>query len=215
VCSNIRHLFARSKNIHIIEIDACTPFDPRLSGVSIVKKPQEENINSPFCFLSPFNAAKMADIVTTDFKKLSPEYTQQINENLSEFRTKIFNLKSSYDFKFMEIEDLRVCALSDSFIDLTYCFNIDVDGYFLKQEYYWTEEDYEEFKNYLLDNELKAVIHDRKVSQKLWDIIESTGASLTVLNSGDPGYLSKGKYSSKGLLRIIQKNLDSLYLLLK
>lgn len=202
--------YLRAKNVRIVEIDACTSIEPSLIGISTLKIP-ETDIISPYFYLNPFNVSISADLITHDLVRLYPSEKEQIEKNLSDFRKNIFALKSEYDLKFIEKYDLRCVSLSDKFVYLTQSLSIYVEGYFLKDEYYWEEVDYTTFKTFLEDNFIPVVIHDKRPSDKLCQLMKDLEVQFVVLDSGDPGYFSKGKYDKKGLLRIIRKDLELLY----
>ena len=161
--------YARRWNINTIELDASAPFDPGLSGVSLLDAPagcQAGGIEecpsgqiSPYIWLSLSNASTMADLIAADLQRLLPAEAGQVASNLAGFKQQVFDLKNRYNMKILELDVLDTAALTDRLVYLTGDLNLPVAGYFLQDEYYWTADDIERFRQTLIENEVKAVVH--------------------------------------------------------
>ena len=154
-------------NVRVVNIDASKPWSTTLEGVSVAFEPQsdvqwtegEEGARNPsvYFWLSPANGGPViAEIVAADFMRLSPADSVQIARNLAHYRQQLLELKREYEVKLATLLDLTVFALAPEFIYLTSDMGLFVDGYFLKQDINWTDEDVENFESYLEDNDIEV-----------------------------------------------------------
>lgn len=204
---------ARSKNIFTIEIDAALPFDRKKSGVPTLESPVKKDTHGSHflpIWMSLSNASIMADIISGDLVKLSPEDKKIISTNLKSLKQEIFRLRTKYESKFAYFESLEAAAMTDDFIYLTENFNIDVLNYFTKTEIDWTDKDLKEFKKILTDDEIKVVIHKWTPNKKIMDAIKQTGAKLVVLDSMNPGDSTENGVKVPGYFETMEKNLHEL-----
>ena len=218
------YIYARKWNIGIIEIDAAMPFDPVLTGVSILEVPdscpllpgvhtsnslrKNHQTISPYIWLSLSNASKMLSIIAGDLKRLSPKDAAMINKNLNTFKKKLFRLRFKYENMFAELVSLEVFSLTDVFPYFTNDLNLYVSGYFLKDDFYWTEEDLSNLKTKLQQNKIKVVIHKWKPKPEITQAITDAGASLVVLNSIYPALSKKSRIDPDGYLKNMRNNLE-------
>lgn len=219
------YLYARKWNIKIIEIDASAPFDPALTGVSILEVPNNQPLLSdtqtskslkknhqtvsPYAWLSLSNASKMISIIAGDLKRLSPKDAVVIDKNLAIFKRKLFKLRLKYENMFAELESPEVFSLTDVFPYFTSDLNFHVAGYFLKDDFYWTKEDLSNLKTRLQQDNIKVVIHKWQPNPEIIQAIEDAGAKLAALNPMNPPSLCKnGKIDPDGYMKIIRDNLE-------
>jgi len=218
------YLYARKWNIRIIEIDASMPFDPALTGVSILEVPdscpllpgaqtgkslrKEHQAISPYIWLSLSNASKMLSIIAGDLKRLSPKDATMINKNLATFKKELFRLRLKYENIFAELKSLEVFGLTDVFPYFTNNLNLHVTGYFLKDDFYWTEEDISNLKTRLQQDKIKVVIHKWEPKPEIIRAVMDAGAKLVVLNSMDPALSKEGRIDPDGYLKSIRNNLE-------
>lgn len=205
--------YARMQNIHVIEIDATMPFDHKKSGVPLLKSPPNEyksSSSSNLLWLSLSNASIMADIISEDLRRLSPKDDKVIQKNLKKLKQDIFKLRTKYELRFAQLESLDIIAMTDDFIYLTENFNIYVAKYFLKPEIMWTDEDLKDFKQSIIDNDIKVVINKWEPKKEIVDIFKQTGTKLVVLNSMDPVYNDDDGINKEDYLGIMTKNLSAL-----
>jgi len=218
------YIYTRKWNIRIIEIDASMPFDPALTGVSILEIPDScpllsgtqtgkslrkdhRNI-SPYIWLSLSNASKMLSIIAGDLKRLSPKDAAVIDKNLVTFKKELFRLRLKYENIFAELESLEVFGLTDVFPYFTNDLNLHVAGYFLKDDFYWTEEDLSNLKKRLQQDKIKVVIHKWEPKPEIVRAVVDAGAKLVVLNSMDPALDKEGGIDPDGYLKSIRNNLE-------
>lgn len=201
---------ARKANIRVVEIDAATPVDPLLNGVSLISVPGDRNKISPFIWMSLSNQSKMTDIISADLKRLYPDCAARIDENLKKYKRALFNMKSDAETALLSCESLEACALTDDFAYLTGNLNIDVADYFLKEEYEWTEKDLRHFEKKLKAYEIKTVIHKWEPNPPIRRAINAAGASLAVLDNADPGLKHLESLDPRGYMKIMEKNLSVL-----
>ena len=213
--------YARRWNINTIELDASAPFEPGLSGVSLLDVPADslaEGIEecpsvriSPYIWLSLSNASTMADIVAADLQRLLPAEAGQVANNLARFKQQVFDLKNRYHMKFLELDVLDTVALTGRLVYLTDDLNLPVAGYFLQDEYYWTADDIERFRQSLIENEVKAVVHLWKPKQEIAQAVEDAGATLAVLDTLESGRGAEMLSVSRRYLRLMEDNLETLF----
>jgi len=217
------YIYARKWNFRIIEIDASIPFDPALAGVSILEVPdscpllpgtqtdkslrKDHQTISPFIWLSLSNASKMLSIIAGDLKRLSPKDATVIDKNLLTFKKELFRLKLKYENIFAELESLEVFGLTDVFPYFTNDLTLHVTGYFLKDDFYWTEEDLSDLKIRLQQDRIKVVIHKWEPKPEITRAVMDAGAKLVVLNSMDPALDKKGRIDPDGYLKNMRNNL--------
>lgn len=218
------YIYARKWNIRIIEIDASMPFDPALTGVSILEIPdscpllpgtqtgkslrKDHRTISPYIWLSLSNASKMLSIIAGDLKRLSPKDAAVIDKNLVTFKKELFRLRLKYENMFAEMESLEVFGLTDVFPYFTNDLNLHVAGYFLKDDFHWTEEDLSNLKTRLQQDKIKVVIHKWEPKPEIIRAVMDAGAKLVVLNSMDPALDKEGRIDPDGYLKSIRNNLE-------
>ena len=218
------YIYARKWNIRIIEIDASMPFDPALTGVSILEIPdscpllpgtqtgkslrKDHRTISPYIWLSLSNASKMLSIIAGDLKRLSPKDAPVIDKNLVTFKKELFRLRLKYENIFAELESLEVFGLTDVFPYFTNDLNLHVAGYFLKDDFHWTEEDLSNLKTRLQQDRIKVVIHKWEPKPEIIRAVKDAGAKLVVLNSMDPASNKEGRIDPDGYLTNMRNNLE-------
>jgi ABC-type Zn uptake system ZnuABC Zn-binding protein ZnuA len=218
------YIYARKWNIRIIEIDASKPFDPALTGVSILEVPdscsllpgtqtgkslrKNHQTISPYIWLSLSNASKMLSIIAGDLKRLSPKDAAVIDKNLVTFKKELFRLRLKYENMFAELESLEVFGLTDVFPYFTNDLNLYAAGYFLKDDFYWTEEDLSNLKTRLQKDKIKVVIHKWEPKPEIIRAVKDAGAKLVVLNSMDPVLEKEGRIDPDGYIKSMRNNLE-------
>ncbi len=219
------YIYARKWNIRIIEIDASMPFDPALTGVSILEVPdscpllpgtqtgksslrKEHQAISPFIWLSLSNASKMLSIIAGDLKRLSPKDASVIDKNLVTFKKELFGLRLKCENIFAELESLEVFGLTDVFPYFTNDLTLHVTSYFLKDDFYWTEEDLSNLKTRLQQDKIKVVIHKWEPKPEIILAVKDAGAKLVVLNSMDPALDKEGRIDPDGYIKTMRNNLE-------
>lgn len=205
---------ARGENIATIEIDAAMPFDSRQSGVALLDAPANgHGVGGEPClklWLSLANGSKMADIIAADLKRLSPGDKAVIDRNLMGMKQELFKLRSEYETRFARLDSLEVIAMTGAFIYLTDNFNIEVVDYFLKPEIDWTPADLAAFKQAILDNDIKVVIHQWTPDKAIMEVLCETGARLVVLDAMDPAAGSGDGLTVDTYFKTMKQNLATL-----
>ncbi len=200
-CNDPVFAYTRRHNIRVINIRADEPTDPNLAGVSKLERPDNyfetettsskvqigDNCSelSPFIWMSLSNAAKMAELISLDLKRISPKDAETIEKNLSTFKNKIFILKARYEKKLIDAEAFSVIMLSPDFVYLTENLNIYVTDYMLKDSYYWTDEDLAYLEEAIVDYDTRVVVSGFKQNKKIMKVINETGAKLVILDNMD------------------------------
>lgn len=214
---------ARSQNIDIVHIDASKPWSFSLEGISIAQEPESnapwldaqernaERMASLYFWLSPSNSARSADIIAGDLIRLWPELEPQIVANLASLRGRLFAIQRDFERKLAELLDLTVFALTPEFIYLTSDFGFYVDGYFMKQDLEWTEQDLQSFSAHLSANDIPVVLHKWQPEQAIVDAIVNAGARLVVLETIDAGIVEEGAMLSSSYFDLLEQNFEALY----
>ena len=213
---------ARAANIRIVDVDATKPWSETLEGVSIVLAPasdapwSERSDNEPrapslYFWLSPSNGARIADIVAQDLMRLAPSDASRIEANLAAYRRALLDLKREYEVKLAALADVTVYALASELVYLTTDMGIYVDGYFLKQDIHWTDDDARNLTAYLRDNGIRVVLHQWEPAEAIRAAIDAGGARLVVLDTGDAGIVEDGRLAPDGYSRLLRANLEALY----
>jgi ABC-type Zn uptake system ZnuABC Zn-binding protein ZnuA len=216
---------ARMANVRVVDIDATKPWSTTLEGISVAMEPEQrvpwsdtgpaERRPSIFCWLSPANGARMAEIIAQDLMRLSPADGAAIERNLRELREALLGLKLDYELKLAELADVTVFALASEFVYLTTDMGLYVDGYFLKQDIDWTDSDAAAFENYLRDNAIGVVIHKWEPDARILAAIEQAGARLVVLDPIDAGIVEGDHLLESGYIDLLRADLESLYTALR
>ncbi|MGD9843194.1 MAG: metal ABC transporter solute-binding protein, Zn/Mn family [Steroidobacteraceae bacterium] len=213
---------ARARNLHIINIDAAYPWDPKEAGVSVIRKPVNTvpwGINkdeadpglSRYVWLSPTNVTRMAELVAADLMRLSPVDKARVQANLNNFTTSMRQLSAEYGAKFAALPDPRLMSLADEFVYLMSDLGVFVDGWFIKQDVNWSDTDYTALTDYLKSHAIRVVVHKWQPDEKIAAAIAKAGAKLVVLDAGDPGAAAAtGALLPLGYQSLMRKNMDLL-----
>lgn len=215
--------FARDANINLININAGQPWSFSSTGVTAVRAPTTDvswdgvasnvksDFNSPYFWLSLTNAVRMADIVGTDLARIFPEHKQRIDTNRNALKQELLMLYQKYQQRLLGVSDINLFALSNEFVYLTNDLGLFVDGYFLKQDIQWTEQDINNLSTHLKTHEIKVVLHKWEPSSAIQTAIKNAGAELVILATGDPGIVKNRRLLPSGYMQILRSNLVTLY----
>lgn len=210
----------RARNIRVVNIDATEPYSATLPGVALVSTPSvsapweqgaaEADDRRPLIhfWLSLSNTARMADIIAHDFAQLSPPDAARISQNLTAYRRQLFELKSAFEARSAQLENVTVFALTPEFAYLTNDVGLFVDGYFVKQDIDWTEADLRNLCQHLTDHDVRVVIHKWEPSEAIQKAIRDAGAQLVVLDTLEERRQRDG--STDAYLTRMKVNLEAL-----
>ena len=211
----------RSANVRVVDIDATKPWSTTLEGISVALEPRQdvpwaeadrgERSPSLYFWLSPANGARMAEIIANDFMRLSPQDRPILERNLTNVRRELLDLKLEYELNLAELPDVTLFALASEFVYMTTDMGLYVDGYFLKQDINWVDEDLSAFADYLRNNAIRVVIHKWEPDETIQAAIRDGGAGLVVLDPLDAGLVEDGRLAADSYLRLLRTNLDALY----
>jgi ABC-type Zn uptake system ZnuABC Zn-binding protein ZnuA len=213
--------FARDANIRIVNIDAALPWSLSAAGVALNDSPvstvswgadtdPSDTLIAPYFWLSVSNAIRMGDIIASDLSEIFPDAAPAIQTNLDDLKWSLLDLRNEYQGRLIEADSDTVFALSGDFVYLTNDMGLYVDGYFIKQDIRWTEEDLAGLTDHLRQRDIRVVIHKWEPSEAIQNAISDGGAVLVVLNSGDPGLVENRQLLADGLQRILRDNLDAI-----
>jgi len=213
----------RDVNIRVVNIDATRPASSTRTGVSVVDEPVNAQAwavvagrkiavrrPSVYCWLSLANGVRMADLIAGDLMRLYPEQASKIQHNLVRFQEELHSLRSAYDSRFAEIANLSVFCLANEFVYLTDDAGIYVDGYMVKQDIHWTQDDLSSLTARLKKNNIPVVIHKWMPSEPIQKAIIAGGARLVVLHPLDGTSRSGEALSADTYLETIRSNYEAI-----
>jgi ABC-type Zn uptake system ZnuABC Zn-binding protein ZnuA len=214
---------AREANVSIVNIDAAIPFTYDTPGVGLIDAPltnvdwgtSDESdgaspATSPWFWLSISNTIRMADIVAGDLSAIFPAHANAIAVNLDEFKVSLLAMRNRYQDQLLAAPDDTVFALADDFVYLTNELALFVDGYFIRQDIEWTDDDLDALTRHLLERDISVVIHKWIPSEEIQASVTAAGAQLVVLETGDQGRFSDDVLATDGLQSILESNLAKL-----
>lgn len=214
--------FARQANIRIVNIDAAVPWSADMPGVALAQVPVStaswgsdpdpaERSVAPYLWLSVSNAIRMSDIVAHDLTALFPPSAGAIVANLDGLKRSLLRLRGDYQSRLIEGGSDLVFALTGDFVYLTNDMGLLVDGYFIKQDLRWTPADLAGLTRHLKDTGIKVVLHQWQPSEAIQKAVRDGGATLVVLDSGDPGVAAGDALAPDGLQQVLKKDLEAVY----
>jgi ABC-type Zn uptake system ZnuABC Zn-binding protein ZnuA len=214
--------FAREANIRIVDIEAAIPWSLSSPGVALTDSPVS-NVSwgsdtdapvaatSPYFWLSISNAIRMADLIAHDLAALFPESASVIAGNLETLKRDFLAIRNEYQNRLIETGDDTVFALTGDFVYLTNDMGLFVDGYFIKQDIRWTEDDLSALTRHLAERNIRVVIHKWLPSEEIQRAIADGGAQLVVLDTADPGIVIDRQLASDGLQQVLEGNLEAVF----
>ena len=214
--------FAREANIRIVDIDAAVPWSLSSPGVALADSPVSnvawgsdpdpaETATAPYFWLSVSNAIRMGDIIAHDLTALFPDSATVISQNLDGLKRSLLRLRGDYQNRLIEAGGDVVFALTGDFVYLTNDMGLFVDGYFIKQDVRWTEADLSGLTEHLRSNDIKVALHKWLPSEAIQNAVRTAGATLVVLDTGDPGIVVDRALAADGLQQVLRKNLEAVY----
>lgn len=208
---------ARRHNLRIVEIDASRSWDTIKPGVAVTRMPSNDvpwaaarDVDgglSPYAWLGPVNAMRMAALIAADLARLSPADAPRIERNLASLENRLRRLKANYGARLMDVPDLRVLSLANELIYLFGEFGIFVDGWFVRQDIDWSDTDRTALTRYLRERDIRVVVHKWPPDARIAQAIEDGGARLLILDTGNPGMLAD---TASGYDALLSSNLDAL-----
>ncbi|MFA9393656.1 MAG: metal ABC transporter solute-binding protein, Zn/Mn family [Halodesulfovibrio sp.] len=213
----------RDVNIRVVNVDATRPTSSTMTGVSVIDEPARAQVwtavtgrrgivrrPSVYCWLSLANGSRMAELIAGDLVRLYPEQQDKIKSNLVRLQEQIHSLRSAYDSRLAEVDNLTVFCLASEFVYLTDDAGIYVDGYMVKQDITWTQEDLHALTKRLKDNDIPVAIHKWMPSEAIKKAISAGGAKLVVLNTLDGASLGGKPLSPDTYLNVMKANFETL-----
>ncbi len=214
--------FARDANIKIVDIEAAVPWSFDAPGVALADTPASNvawggedtdpagTAVAPYFWLSVSNVIRMGDLIARDLEALFPESAAAIGANLETLKRSLLELRGSYQDRIVEAGADVVFALTSDFVYLTNDMGLFVDGYFVKQDVRWTDEDLAALTKHLEDNGIEIVLHKWQPSEAIQKAVSAAGATLVVLDAGDPGVVVDRALAADGLQQVLRKNLEAI-----
>jgi hypothetical protein len=211
--------FARAANIRIVDIDAAVPWTLDRPGVALAVSPVSNvpwgegdavaTETAPYLWLSVSNAIRMGDVVAHDLAALFPDFAATIAKNGDELKRSLISLRNEYHNRLIAAGDDVVFALTGDFVYLTNDLGLLVDGYYIKQDVRWTADDLASLTAHLTERGIRVVIHRWVPSEEIRNAVRAGGATLAVLDTGDPGLVEDDVLAVDGLQRILRSDLEA------
>jgi len=213
--------FAREANVRIVDIDAAVPWSLERPGVALAETPVSDvawgsdtdavaTTTAPYFWLSVSNAIRMGDIVAHDLAALFPDSGATIATNLDDLKRALLALRNGYQDRLIASGADVVFALTGDFVYLTNDLGLFVDGYFVKQDVRWTADDLKNLTNHLREHGIRVVVHRWQPSEAIQEAVRAGGATLVVLDPGDPGIVVDRALAGDGLQQVLKGNLNAL-----
>jgi ABC-type Zn uptake system ZnuABC Zn-binding protein ZnuA len=215
--------FARQANIHLVYIDAAQPWSLSSPGVSLIEQPATNvdwasdetdhaaGSDAPYFWLSLTNAVRMSDIVGGDLARTFPEFSAVILANRDALKIELLALYREFQNKLLDVADISVFALANEFVYLTNDMGLYVDGYFLKQDIDWTEEDLSMLTARLKSRGVGVVLHKWQPSEVIQKAVQAADAEIIVLDTADPGITVDRRLVADGYQQVLRGNLEKLF----
>jgi hypothetical protein len=195
--------FARDVNVRVVNIDAALPWSLSRAGVGLT--------DSPVSTIDwGTDTDSIHSIVAHDLIKLFPDFANAIQANLGNLKWSLINMRNEYQGRLIETGSDTVFALTGDFVYLTNDMGLYVDGYFIKQDIRWTEDDLAGLTSHLMERDIRVVLHKWEPSDAIQNAIRAAGAVLVVLDSADPGMVENRQLVADGLQQILRSNLDAI-----
>lgn len=208
---------ARRHNLRVVDIDASRSWDANKPAVALIRAPAndvpwagtgaDETAWSPYAWLSPAEAVRMAARIADDLARLALPDAPRIARNLAALDSRVRGLKARYGERLAQLPDPRVLSLADEFVYLYSEFGIFVDGWFVRQDVDWRDTDRAALTRYLRERDIRVVVHKWEPDASIVKAIADAGARLVVLDAGNPGVLADASLPYDALLT---SNLDAL-----
>jgi ABC-type Zn uptake system ZnuABC Zn-binding protein ZnuA len=171
----------RDVNIRLVHIDATRTQSLATGSLALVTSTVTGN-RLPHFWLSPSSLLASIDIIARDLQRLYPAHANQIANNLAQQRRYLNELRSSTERALLTVETPVIFALADEFTYLSNDLGIEVEGYFIKQDINWTQDDLETLRRTLQESGVEVVVHKWQPAPSIVQAIQAAGARLLVLN---------------------------------
>jgi ABC-type Zn uptake system ZnuABC Zn-binding protein ZnuA len=224
VPSDPLYRYAREANIRIVNIDAALPWSLDRPGVALADSPASSvawgkeadavSGTAPYFWLSVSNTIRMSDLIAHDLSALFPDSATSIAKNLDGFKRSMLKMRGDYQDQLMDAGG-DVFALAGDFVYLTNDMGLLVDGYFIKQDVRWTKSDLDGLTKHLRDHRIRVVLHKWLPSDAIQNAVKAAGATIVVLETGDPGVTADDVLAGDGLQQILRKDLEAIQAALK
>ncbi|APU31079.1 metal ABC transporter substrate-binding protein [Ectopseudomonas alcaliphila JAB1] len=170
---------ARRSNIRIVEVDGARPVDGALPGIALRNDGGDALASQPWLNIN--NLGRMADVIAADLSRLAPEAKPQIEANLATLKQRLLKLSAASESRLAELDNLSVASLSDHFDYLIDGLNLDLVELSVATDAEWTAENLALLSAELRDNDVAAVLTQRKPPADLAKAISDGGSRLVLI----------------------------------
>ena len=102
-------------------------------------------------------------------------------------------------------------SLAGEFAYLVADMGLFVDGYFIKQDIEWTEQDLTSLREYIRQKRIGVVIHKWEPSAAIREAIRAGDATLEVLRTAEDGVVREGALTADGYIEDLRFDLEAIY----
>ncbi len=171
----------RDVNIRLLHIDAVRSLSLLPGGIPIATSPVT-GARLPHFWLSPATLVASLDIIARDLQRLYPDQAPRIASNLEQERRHFNGMRSRMEAALLMAEDPVLFALADEFLYLSHDLGIEVEGYFIKQDINWAQDDLDALTERLRGAGIRVVLHKWEPASPIQQAITAAGARLVVLD---------------------------------
>ncbi|MBE7373890.1 metal ABC transporter solute-binding protein, Zn/Mn family [Pseudomonas lopnurensis] len=173
---------ARRSNIRIVEIDGARPVDGALPGIALQVEGEDALAEQPWLNIN--NLGRMADVIAADLVRLAPADKPQVEANLAALKQRLLKLSADSEARLARADNLTVASLSPHLDYLIGGLNLDLVELDLPEDGQWTAETLAELSASLRENDVAAVLAQRKPSAELAQAVADGGSRLVLVEEG-------------------------------
>ena len=198
---------ARMNKINIVEIDACHPYDEKMT--TLFFSDYSNGKVNPYIWMGSKNLVRMVNIIGRDLIRLYPKNKAKIEKNITKFTADLLKIENEANEKLLSVGNSEVISLSENL------------QYFLNDMNIYTEYvDYdsitaENVAKLIKDKGIKVVVSDRWLKKNVIKALKDAGGEFVIINTLDIPMDKDGKMDPEAILKAFKENTDNLIEALK
>lgn len=193
---------ARSYNVRIIEIDASTPYDEKIS--SLFFNEHSNGKTNFYVWTGSKNVIRMINIIARDLVRIYPKQKAKIEKNVVEFTNRLLEEEKIANEALLSANSSEVITLTEN---LQYFLN-DMNIF----------SDYENPENITVENVtdimkqkgINVFVSDRWLKKNIIKAIRDAGGDFVVINTLDIPLDVDGKMDKDAILKVYRENTENL-----
>lgn len=193
---------ARSHNIKIIEIDASTPYDDKMSPLFFNEFSNGKT--NFYVWLGSKNVIRMVNIIARDLARIYPKQKEKIEKNVVDFTNKFLEEEKMANEALLSTTSSEVITLTEN---LQYFLN-DMNIF----SYYETPENItaENVADIMKKKGINVFVSDRWLKKNIIKAIRDAGGEFVVINTLDIPLDVDGKMDEDAVLKVYKENTKNL-----